>query len=405
MQAASTVNYIRLNHFRHHWPLGCAYKDPPVPTGYLYLTSRNDSDVEHDWWRSVRLLSRLTGDKLLRCEFLDHSRIFTDDNGRVMYYRSHAKGLEENALALSMARFGSPPCPDDPCTGASMEDTLRYKLEKRLKDWFAKRYDTSRLYETEGWVVGEGTLLPGTLGNPWTDPRGFPYWGMFTYMDRGVRHDGCYDCLDPTCRSAESQPYGRRTFHEWLMTSSLGHCLSVLPQGGPLGTEAFLRLSQLGFSTMSMLHWAGQPNPCSTMPYLPAYAKQGDAAHVWLRPPCPDPGYIDAGPFQPRYGDGHLGYPYASEAARAVILQYAWTNQTEALAIACTKFHEVLAAQRFRRTWGDPCSQFESYQNTYFPVNIDDPGHWAFLSTLMTYGLWFVRADFPAYNPEDKYYH
>jgi hypothetical protein len=74
-------------------------------------------------------------------EFLDHSRVFTDDNGRVMYYRSHAKGLEENALALSVARFAYPPVPDDPCTGVPVADTLRYKLEKRLNDWFARIYD------------------------------------------------------------------------------------------------------------------------------------------------------------------------------------------------------------------------------------------------------------------------
>jgi hypothetical protein len=86
-------------------------------------------------------------------------------------------------------------------------------------------------------------------------------------------------------------------------------------------------------------------------------------------------------------------------------LQYAWTGQTKALEIACTKFHEVMAAQRFRRTWGDPCSQDPSYQNTYFPVNVDEPGHWLFLQALFQNGPWFVKADFPAYNPEAKFYH
>ncbi|MFO0980420.1 MAG: hypothetical protein U1E76_01530 [Planctomycetota bacterium] len=404
LRAASDVNYVRCNHFRHQWQLGCDYLAPPVSTGYYWVTSRNDSDVEHDWWRSVRLYARLTGDQLLRREFLDHARIFPSGNGQVMYYRFHVKSLEETALAYSMARYAYPPLPKDPCNGLAASDVLYSKLAGRLTDWFARRYDIGNAYQSEGWVLPEGSLIPNDLVNPWQDPGGFPQWGWCTYMDRGVRHDGCYDCLDPGCRSTQSQPYGRRAFHEWMAAGSLTIASSVLPQGDPLNVETFLRLSQIGFSTMSILHWAGQPRPCATLPYLPAYAKEADSTHIWLPPPCSSPGYDEDGPFQPRIGDGHLGYPYVGECARAVIVQYALTGATVSLEAACTKFHEVLAAQRFRKHYGDPCSQDTSYENSYFAINIDEPGHWSFLSALARYGASFVHADFPAYNPEAKYY-
>jgi hypothetical protein len=404
LRAASMVNYARTYQFHHHWPLGCDYLSPPVPTGYDWTTTRGDADVEHDWWRSVRLYARLTGDELLRREFLDHSRLFPDRNGDVMYYRFHVKSLEETALAYSLAKHAYPPLPDDPCTGAPIGDALRTKLTARLEDWFARRYDTSRLYDSEGWVLARGSLLPTDLGNPWLSPTGFPDWGLGTYMDRGVRHDGCYSCVDASCRSVPSEPYGRRAFHEWLAGGSLALASSVLPEGDPLELEAYLRLSQIGFSTMSILHWAGQPLPCASLPYLPAYAKQADAAHIWLPPPCDEPGYGENGPFQPREGDGHLGYPYVGEMARAVILQYALSGQEQALEVACTKFHEVLAAQRFRMRYGDPCTQYTSFTNTHFDVNIDEPGHWSLLAELARHGAAYVHADYPAFNPEAKFY-
>jgi hypothetical protein len=321
-----------------------------------------------------------------------------------MYYRFHVKSLEETALAYSLARHAYPPLPDDPCTGAPIADALRTKLVSRLDDWFGRQYDASRPYDSEGWVVSRGSSLPPWLGNPWLSPTGFPYWGVFTYMDRGVRHDGCYTCVDSSCRSVQSEPYGRRAFHEWLAGGALALAHSVLPADDPLAVESYLRLSQIGFSTMTILHWAGQPLPCASLPYLPAYAKQADAAHIWLPPPCNEPGYEENGPFQPRDGDGHLGYPYAGEMARAVLLQYALSGQQQALEVACTKFHEILAAQRFRMRYGDPCSQYTGFTNTHFDVNIDEPGHWSFLAELARYGAMYVRADYPAFNPEARFY-
>src|SRR5262249_55031180 len=135
LRAASMVNYARTSQFHHHWPLGCDYLSPPTSTGYEWITSRGDSDVEHDWWRSVRLFARLTGDDVLRLEVLVHSRIFPSDNGNVMYYRFHVKSLEETALALSLARHAYPPLPNDPCTNAPIADALLSKLTSRLDDW------------------------------------------------------------------------------------------------------------------------------------------------------------------------------------------------------------------------------------------------------------------------------
>ncbi|MEW6744205.1 MAG: hypothetical protein AB1486_15745 [Planctomycetota bacterium] len=403
LAARSHVEYVRNSQFRHLWPEGCLWSAPPIGHGYRYVTSRGDSDVEHDWWRCARLWARLKGDDLLRSELLDHGRTLRGDNDRLVYYRAWVKGLEGLGLALSMARQAWPPLEPDPCTGRSPGDDLQKKLHDRLAEWFARTYDPRIPYDSEGWVSSWGSLLPQTLGNPWLSPLGWPQWGVTAHIERGVRHDHCYECVDPACGSMSSMPYGRRLFHEQLASSAFAIAQGALPASDSVQPELSLRICQLGFTLMSICHWNHQDPECP-LPYPPPWAKEGDATHVWLPPPCDDPGYDHDGPLQSRDGDGQLGFAYAGQAARYVLLQYAALGNFEALRVTAVKFHEILAAQRFRDSYGWPCPGSPGWNNSYFDVNINDPGHWGLLWTLVQMAPNEVRASFPAYNPEASYY-